>query len=392
MSQPFRIAHLIDTLSWGGAQKLLITFAETARDYGITPTVISLRPRNDSPFTDQLTALGVPVIELPFRRIVEPRLLWQLLQLLQRERFDILHTHLTQANIIGGVLGPLTGTPVVASVHNTVTRVRRMHGLRQSIEAAALRLGTRRSIAVGHVVAEAQAERLRDARMVTIPNAVSIVPPLSAAERLAVRAELSDDPTAPLLIAVGRLTAQKGYGDLLGAFATVLREHPGAVLLIAGRGDQQEQLAAQVEALGLGGRARLLGARSDVPRLLAASDLYVSSSHWEGLPIAVLEAMSAGLPVVATRVGDMPHVVPESTGIVVEPRQPAALAEAIGQLLRDPERLRQSGAAARAHILTHYSPELWVQRLLELYAQVARRPAVVTSAIEQKRYEHASHT
>lgn len=382
MSHPFRIAHLIDTLSWGGAQKLLVTFAEVARSYAIVPTVISMRPRNDSPFTEELEALGVRVVVLPFRQIFEPNQLAQLYGILRRERFDVLHTHLTQANIVGGTLGPLTGTPVVSSVHNTVARVRRMHEARQFIEANVLRFGVRRVIAVGHVVAEAQHDRLRHTKMVTIPNAVSLVPSLSAEERRAMRAELMGDPSCPLLISVGRLTAQKGYGDLLTAFVEVLAKHPKARLAIAGRGDLQEALVAQVKSLGLEGQAFILGARADVPRLLAASDMFVSSSHWEGLPIAVLEGMSAGLPVVATRVGDMPHVVPESVGIVVEPQQPAQLAAAIIQLLDHPEQMQACGKGARAHILHAYSPEVWFKRLLELYSQVGRRTTTLRSIID----------
>ncbi|HYF16762.1 MAG TPA: glycosyltransferase [Ramlibacter sp.] len=385
MYQPFRIAHLIDTLSWGGAQKLLVTFAEAARPHGIVPTVISLRPRNDSPFWDELAALGVPVVTLPFRRILEPALLLRLASLLRRERFDVLHTHLTQANVIGSILGPLTGTPVVASIHNTVTRVRRFHALRELTETSLLRLSAQRMIAVGHVVAEAQGRRLGTAKLVTIPNAVSLVPPLPAAERRAVRTALVGDPERPLLISVGRLTAQKGYGDLLAAFAQARERHPQAALVVAGRGDQQAELQARLEGLGLQGQAYLLGARTDVPQLLAASDLYVSASHWEGLPIAVLEAMSAGLPVVATRVGDIPHVVPESAGVVVEPRQPEQLAAAISALLDDPARLRACGAGARAHILKVYSAERWLQQLLELYAQVGRRPKALAALIEQQR-------
>lgn len=383
--QPFRIAHLIDTLSWGGAQKLLVTFAEAARPYGVVPTVISLRPRNDSPFWDELENLGVPVITLPFRRVVEPALLLQLVQLLRRERFDVLHTHLTQANMIGSIVGPLTGTPTVASIHNTVTRVRRFHVLREAAEATLLRLGTRRVIAVGHVVAEAQGQRLGRSEMVTIPNAVSVVPPLDDAQRRAVRTALVGDPDRPLLISVGRLTAQKGYGDLLAAFAQVRKQHPTAALAVAGRGELQADLEAQLQNLGLQESAQLLGARTDVPQLLAASDLFVSASHWEGLPIAVLEAMSAGLPMVATRVGDIPHVVPADAGIVVEPGQPTQLAAAINTLLADPARMRVAGAAARAHILNVYSADRWLQQLFALYAQVCRRPTTLAAMIEQQR-------
>jgi glycosyltransferase involved in cell wall biosynthesis len=276
---PLHVAHLIDTLSWGGAQKLLVTFAEASKVHNFLPTVISLRERNDSPFHDQLQALGVRVVTFPCRRLIEPKQIWQLARFLRRERFDILHTHLTQANILGGLIGRLLGIPVVSSLHNTHARKRRFHAMRQQIEAWVLRYSVQRVIAVGYAVADVQRKRLPDTPIDIIPNAVSTISSLSSTQRDTLRRTLVGDHTRPLLISVGRLTAQKGYHDLLTAFATVREFHPLAALIIVGRGDLQAELAAQITALGLDGHVFLLGARTDVPDLLAASDIYVSASH-----------------------------------------------------------------------------------------------------------------
>lgn len=111
----------------------------------------------------------------------------------------------------------------------------------------------------------------------------------------------------------------------------------------------------------------MVGARDDIPRILPAADLFVSSSYLEGLPIAILEAMAAGLPVVATTVGDIPRVVVEGTGVVVPPHQPAQLASAINRLLDDPAQLRTMGLAARQHVAVHHSPAVWVDQLMKMY-------------------------
>jgi glycosyltransferase involved in cell wall biosynthesis len=185
-----------------------------------------------------------------------------------------------------------------------------------------------------------------------------------------VRTELVGDDSRPLLISVGRLTPQKGGSDLLTAFAHVCETHPEAALIIVGDGSDLETLAEQIKALGLTNHAWLLGARSDVPRLLAASDLYVSASLFEGLPVAMLEAMAAGLPVAATDAGDVPLVVTPHAGVVVPRGEPMRLAQAFEQLLNNRKQLPEMGRAAREHVALHYSPAAWLDQLLTLYSEV----------------------
>jgi glycosyltransferase involved in cell wall biosynthesis len=112
---------------------------------------------------------------------------------------------------------------------------------------------------------------------------------------------------------------------------------------------------------------RCLGVRSDVPQLLAASDIFVSSSHWEGLPVAILEAMMAGLPIVATAVGDVPKVITPEAGIIVSPHQPDCLAEALDNLINAPEKARAMGNAARARAIQEYSLDTWMKRHIVVY-------------------------
>ena len=287
-------------------------------------------------------------------------------------RFDVLHAHLVRSTILAGIAGRLSGTPVVATLHNT----QRRSGVGPALQIAerwVLRNIVRRVIAVGWETARAHRELLGERAIDVIPNAVTEPRVLSARERAETRRELGVPDGAPLLISVGRLVPQKALSDLLRAFAQ-LPDHPVAPQLrIAGRGRLEASLAREIEQLGLGGRARLLGLRSDVPRLLAASDLYVSSSHWEGLPISILEAMAAGLPVVATQVGDAPRAIGVDSGVLVAPRDPAALARAIADLLADPVRLRGLGIAGRARVRAEFGAEAWAERHQALYAEVVER-------------------
>lgn len=370
-----RVAQLIDSLHVGGAEKLQVTFAQVARARDMSVSVIRLRYHEGAPIPAQLEALGAQVMTFTGRGMADPQRLWRLVRFLRQGRFDVLQTHLTYSNILGTLAGRLAGIPVVATLHSVALDPIHRPAIHQ-LEARLLRFGPSRVIAVGYAVAELHRPRIgREIRV--IPNAVSEVPPLAPAERAALRREVTGDEARPLLICVGRLTPLKGYPDLIRAFAMLRESHPSAALAIVGGGRLHEELAAQIETLGLSGHAFLLGSRDDVPRLLRASDLYVSASHLEGLPLSILEAMMAGLPVVATSVGDVPRVLVSGTGTTVPPQQPEQLAQAMRAMLDEPEQMRAMGAAGQAHATRHYSLNAWMDQLVALYAEV-RAPSAAS--------------
>lgn len=364
------ILQLIDTLSWGGAEKLQLTFAREARARGHRLTVIGLKHIADAPYPPMLTALDAEVDILPGSSLLNIGRIMRLTGFLRREQVDILHTHLAYANIIGALAGALAGVPVVATLHSIGTDPRHYHPLRFRLEKWALG-HARGLILVADAVADAYAAILPDRNMHIIPNPVEPVADLSPPGRTALRSELTGDPARPLLISVGRLSPPKGYYDLLQAFAALHQEIPAAYLIIAGDGALFDELTGQIAALNLEKHARLLGARPDVPRLLAASDIYVSASHREGLPLATLEAMSAGLPVVTTSVGGVPELV-AGRGVLLPPRRPEALTAALIALLNDPARQHSLGTAARAHVNQHYAPSPWFEQILAVYREVRR--------------------
>jgi glycosyltransferase involved in cell wall biosynthesis len=141
---------------------------------------------------------------------------------------------------------------------------------------------------------------------------------------------------------------------------------------MVGSGSLHESIRLQVETLDLGQLVILAGERHDIPQLLASSDIFVSSSHREGLPLSLLEAMMASLPIVATSVGDVPNVVTEEMGIVVPPRQPEELAAALEELATSPERRREMGRAAKDRARQEYSLDVWMQRYVRLYSDLLR--------------------
>lgn len=366
-----RILHIIDNLEFtGGAQKWEKIFAEALAPRNLDFTVVSLKVDHGSPIADSIRDSGARVVYFPGKSLVDPARFWRLFMFVRREAFDVVHTHLPFANILGTTAAALNGVPVVTTLHNERIKKRRYYALKSGVETFLLRSVTTRVIACSNAAAEAQARRLAGKPIVTIPNAVEISAPITNELRQAIRTQLAGDVSYPLIITVGRLTHQKGYEDLLTAFAEVSRNFPEAKLLIVGGGELHQTLQDRITAFGLDRQVMLLGLRKDVPQLLAASDLYVNSSLWEGLSIAMLEAMAAGLPVVATSVGDAPRVVLPGHGILVPPRQPDQLADALCTMLADPEKITVFGAAARRYVLTHHHPEKWADKTVDLYLSI----------------------
>ncbi|HSL81291.1 MAG TPA: glycosyltransferase family 4 protein, partial [Thermoanaerobaculia bacterium] len=179
---------------------------------------------------------------------------------------------------------------------------------------------------------------------------------------------------SPMVLFAGRFRTRKAVAVLLEAFARLLREHPGAALVLAGDGEQRGALEARAERLGIAGAVRFAGVqpRDALPAWYAAADLFCLPSLYEGFPLAILEAMAAGLPVVATAVAGVPEAVVDGvTGRLVPPEDAAALARALAELAADPERARRMGDAGRRRVETEYAIPRIAAAYLDLWGELA---------------------
>ena len=213
-------------------------------------------------------------------------------------------------------------------------------------------------------------------KVVTIPNGVDTAR-FAPVDQEGARAALGLAPAARVVGTVGRLDPVKDQAGLVEAFAAVRREHPAARLVIAGDGPCAADLRARVERLGLGDAVALLGERHDIPRVLAALDVFVLPSIAEGMSNTVLEAMATGLPVVATRVGANPELVDDGvTGTLVPARAPDALARAIASYVADPLLGQLHGKASRQRVEARFTLPRMCEGYRDLYRAVgARRSA-----------------
>jgi glycosyltransferase involved in cell wall biosynthesis len=266
---------------------------------------------------------GLRTESLEMRRAVpDPRGLMRLVRLVRGWRPDVVHSHMVHANLMARALRLLVPVPVlISTIHNVYEG--------GPLWMAAYRL-TNGLVDHMTIISEAAADRfitegiVPRALLTVVPNGVDTdrLRNVPADARESVRRSIGLGHEF-VWLAVGRFEVAKDYPNMLRGFAKVRAHHPQAVLLLVGRGSLQPETEALTQELGLAGAVRFLGVRSDVPVVMSAADGYVMSSAWEGMPMVLLEAAAAGLPIVATMAGGNPKVVRnEETGFLVPTRDP----------------------------------------------------------------------
>ncbi len=374
-----RVAVVVDSLKVGGAQRLVSAFASSASAYGIQPVIITLNNAKASVISESIRKAGVEVITITASSLFNYRRLNQLTDFLENEKIDIVQTHLFYSNILGSIAAHRAGVPMIATLHSVIVREDWKGRLIQYIETYCLRKYATRILAVGDMVAEAHAGHYRNSKLDVIPNGIPKPQPIQSQERERLRHEITGNGSKSIIVTVGRFAHAKGYEDMIKAFNLLQQKDLKSTLLMIGTGGMFNSIKAQIEKFQLSQSVVLAGERNDVPQLLASSDVYASSSHREGLPLAVLEAMMAGLPIVATSVGDIPNVLTDETGVVVPPHQPEMLADALEDLLKNPEKRQAMGKAAQRRAMEEYSIDAWMKKHLALYRDVLASNGRVSS-------------
>jgi glycosyltransferase involved in cell wall biosynthesis len=363
-----KVLHIIDNIGFGGAQKLLVNFAKLASDKEIQTTILCLANYEDAPnLEEQIYQHGVNIVYFTSKRLLDIQRIGNIIKYLRTQNFDIIQSHLTYANVIGPICAKFAHIPIVATLHNSEEDPRHFHLFRYWLETKLLQHFVEGIIAVGNLVEQAHHERFKHQKITVIPNAVLPFDSMEADVRKQFRMKLLGNSSNPLLISVGRFSPQKNFHLLVEAFRKVQNIHPAAKLAIIGHGAQFEDIKKQVLEYGLDPSVILTGVREDVSELLNIADIYVCSSLWEGLPLSVLEAMMAGLPIVATSVGELPKIITADIGHLVPPGNCDELAKSLIDMLDQPDNWQQYGKNAQQYAHDHYGPEAWFSKLISTY-------------------------
>lgn len=368
------VLYLITELDAGGAQTVLYHLLTHADLTQVKPVVACLY-NGDKLMADKIHQLGVAVIDLQLTAWWRIGALWRLYRLLWQERPYILHCWLFHANFLGRIVGRLARVPIIITSRRNVE----IGGAwRERLQRWTAGLDDK-IIAVCEAARQAEIRRSQVSpdKVVTIYNGVD-VSPFAVSARQAMRRELGIKQDTFLLGVIGRLHRQKGHVYLFWALHQVRRQFADVRLLVVGDGRLHDELVAQAQQEGVADIISFTGARTDVPEILSALDLFVLPSLWEGLPNVVLEAMAAGLPVVATAVGGTPELIIEGqTGLLVTPQDVDSLARAIAQMLENPALARQMGEAGRQHVQTHFTVGQMAGKMEQLYETLLRMKGLI---------------
>jgi glycosyltransferase involved in cell wall biosynthesis len=300
------------------------------------------------------------------------RFFLQLCWVIYRRRVDLLHVNSYVPGNYARLAAALMQVPIVIDHWHGFTRF----NVKRRFICRVLERFTDLSLAVSRGVRDYLVSEggLNPAKVRVVANGVDVAAIDAARPGKTVRRELGLPEGVPVIGLVGRLDHWgKGHKELFEAMAPLMERYSVQALIVGG-GRRMDEVRALAASLGLAGAVHFLGPRHDVPDLLNAMDIFVLPSYSEGLSLALLEAMAAGLPVVATAVGGTPEVVTEGdNGLLIPPRDAAALAGALERLLTDPALAQRLGAKAQAHVRKHFSLDRLGREINAIYGELVEK-------------------
>jgi glycosyltransferase involved in cell wall biosynthesis len=364
--RPLRVAMMLEVDTPGGAENVVFDLAVALRERG--HAVHPVGPEHgDGWLGEKLRASGFETHTFHLDKMLDWRCLRDLTQLFRRLDVDVVHGHEFDGAVYGAAAARLAGRAHVTTLHGNQTMTAAWR------RRVALRWSFRRSQGVVAVSNDTKHQLERDLEL--RPDAIQVIRngvPLRSGHADEVRRELGVRPGEVVILSVGNLVARKGHIFLLRALQ-LLEEQGLSVawrLAIAGGwgGEARPGLESFAAEHGMADRVHILTYRNDVPDLLAAADVFVMPSLWEGLPLAVLEAMQVGLPILASEISGIPEaIVTEEQGLLVAPGEVSALAEGLGRLLRDPGLRERLGRAARDRAMREFSIDAMTEAYEALY-------------------------
>jgi glycosyltransferase involved in cell wall biosynthesis len=363
------VIHLISSGGHYGVENMVINLSKSLEKLGCRSMigVFDNRHRSHTEIAEHARAAGLDVELIRCAGRVDLEAARTIRRLIKTRGIDLVHSHGYKTNLYGYAAVRSFGTPIVATCHLWFPwsfplwaySVLDRRLLRRFPRVIAVSEGVSRTL---------QHSGIPPHQITLIDNGIDLSHFEGAVATLPER--LKSD-SRPIVGTVGRLAEQKGLEHLLRAAQSVLARFPEALFVLVGEGPLRSSLETQTRQLGIERNVIFAGQRNDMPGVYASFDVFVLASLDEGMPMAMLEAMAAARPVVATRVGAVPRLVlPEQTGLLVDSGDPAGLAEAIERLLGDPPFRRELGVRARGHVAQFFSADVMAGKYVALYKKL----------------------
>ncbi len=366
-SKAKRVMHIIWSLDLGGAEQVVVNLTRHFNRKKFQPIVCCLNEKGRYAFMVEND--GIPVFEMKKSPKLDLFLIPRLVKLIKRTQVDLIHTHLFTANLWGRIAAKLAGVPVVSTEHG-------MDSWRNSIDLSLdqwLTSFTQKVICVSEGVQKFYREKNPglDGKVQIIRNGIDVEKFSAPVDREETRRQLGLHPSAHVIGIVGRLVPDKAHEDFIDAIKILSEQDPLIRGLIIGEGKLRRVLKAKVLKLHLEDKIYFLGNRNELPMLYQAMDVFVMSSIREGFPLTILESMAAKIPIVSTDVGGVGECIEhEKDGILVKPRNPKKLAEAVQRILTDPELKERLIKNASEKVSNQFSVQKMTQDHETLYQEI----------------------
>jgi sugar transferase (PEP-CTERM/EpsH1 system associated) len=376
MMKKIKLAHIVLNLNTGGLERLVLDIVEkTSQPF--QPIIICLKENGD--LSNNIEKLGIKVLNLNKNDRFDPKSIYKLYNLLKKEKISIVHTHNFAASLYGSLSARIAGIPVVIHTeHGTHLYPQ----FRRRFIRKIISILIDKTVSVSDQIKQTliSQDHISKNRIMTILNGVDInkYSHKCDTEIKNKRKELNIDEKIKVIGIVARLSAEKDHENLLQAFSIVTKDIQYVNLIIIGDGILRDELEKKSKKLGLEDKVFFLGLRQDIPELLSIMDLFVLSSIREGIPLTILEAMVAGLPIVATSVGGIPEVIiNEETGILVPSKNPTALANAIVRILSDSSLAQRMGSKGNERIKETFSIQRTIAEYERLYRECLIKKGII---------------
>lgn len=375
-SKKIKILHLIASVGIGGAERVLLTLLKNIdrKKFDIVLGIFTNQRKDKDLLWTECEKLHITLEQIRFKNPYDFLQILHIYRIAKKHHPDIMHTHGYKTNILGFLVAKLSGIPIITTVHGLYS-IRIKTEIPLQLSLMLLRYFNRVIAVSDYITAELKRKKVPSKKIITIRNVPADNIEIYPLNTSVFREEIGISSSTKIIGFVGRLEQVKGCDQLIQAVSKIHSTNLEFCLVVVGEGPERESLDFLVRKLGLRNNVHFCGFRNDPINVFQSLDLFVLPSLSEGIPLALLEAMSLGVPVVATHVGGVPEVIKNRlNGILVPPKDPEALAEAIVESLSRPHETAKRGLEAKKTIANGFNTEKWIEEIQNIYSEMKTLP------------------